>query len=63
MSFNNFLAAYGQSDFRMNGYLQNVFNFATTNTGILRGSFTLNSTYINADEFMSETEVATTNYY
>lgn len=61
MSFNNFLAAYGQSDFRMNGYLQNVFNFAATNTGVLRGSFTLNSNYINADEFMSETGVATTN--
>lgn len=60
MSFNNFLAAYGQSDFRMNGYLQNVFNFATTNTDILRGSFTLNSTYINADEFMSKTGVSTT---
>lgn len=61
MTFNNFLAAYGQSDFRMNGYLQNVINFATTNTGVLRGSFKLNSTYINADEFMSETEVASTN--
>lgn len=61
MAFNNFLAAYGQSDFRMNGYLQNVFNFATTKTGILRGSFSLTSTYINADEFMSETEVPTTN--
>jgi AsmA protein len=45
----------------MNGYLQNVFNFATTKTGILRGSFSLTSTYINADEFMSETEVPTTN--
>nr|WP_315150848.1 AsmA-like C-terminal region-containing protein [uncultured Flavobacterium sp.] len=61
MSFHNFLAAYGQSDFRMNGYLQNVLNFATTKTGVLRGAFTLNSTYINADEFMSKTEVATTN--
>ncbi|WP_269226396.1 AsmA-like C-terminal region-containing protein [Flavobacterium eburneipallidum] len=61
MSFNNFLAAYGQSDFRMNGYLQNVFNFVTTNKGILRGSFTLNSNYINADEFMSQTQVNTTN--
>ena len=59
MSFNNFLAAYGQSDFRMNGYLQNVFNFATTDTGVLRGAFTLNSTYINADEFMSTTETST----
>ena len=61
MSFNNFLAAYGQSDFKMNGYLQNVINFATTKTGVLRGSFTLNSTYINADEFMSKTEVAEPN--
>ncbi|MES2575806.1 MAG: AsmA-like C-terminal region-containing protein [Bacteroidota bacterium] len=60
MSFNNFLAAYGQSDFKMDGYLQNVFNFATSKTGVLRGSFILNSTYINADEFMSQTEVSTT---
>jgi len=60
MAFHNFLAAYGQSDFRMNGYLQNVFNFVTTKTGVLRGSFALNSTYINADEFMSKTEVSTT---
>jgi AsmA protein len=55
MSFNNFLAAYGQSDFKMNGYLQNVFNYATTNTGILKGSFTSTSRYINVDEFMSNT--------
>lgn len=53
MSFNTFLASYGQSDFKMNGYLQNVFNFMTSKTGVLRGSFTLNSKYINADEFMS----------
>jgi len=55
MSFNNFLAAYGQSDFRMNGYLQNVFNYATTNTGVLRGSFKVTAKYINIDEFMSST--------
>lgn len=61
MSFHNFLAAYGQSDFRMNGYLQNVFNFVASDNGILRGSFTLNSKYINVDEFMSKTEVTTTN--
>lgn len=60
MSFNNFLAAYGQSDFRLNGYLQNVFNFVTTKTGVLRGAFTLNSTNINADEFMSKTTINTT---
>ncbi|BFM43459.1 hypothetical protein CFS9_21000 [Flavobacterium sp. CFS9] len=60
MSFNNFLAAYGQSDFRLNGYLQNVFNYATTNTGVLKGSFKSTSRYINVDEFMSSTPTNTT---
>ncbi|WP_367770266.1 AsmA-like C-terminal region-containing protein [Flavobacterium sp. WC2421] len=60
MNFNHFLAAYGQSDFKMNGYLQNVFNFLTTKNGVLRGSFILNSKYINADEFMSTTANTTT---
>jgi len=60
MSFNNFLAAYGQSDFKMNGYLQNVFNYVTTKTGVLRGSFKVSSRYINVDEFMSSTPANTT---
>jgi len=59
MSFNNFLAAYGQSDFKMNGYLQNVFNYVTTKTGVLRGSFKVTSRYINIDEFMSSTPANT----
>ena len=53
MTFNSFLATYGQSDLKMNGYLQNVFNFLTTKKGVLRGAFKLNSKYINANEFMS----------
>ena len=59
MSFNNFLAAYGQSDFKMNGYLQNVFNYVTTNTGVLKGKFKSTSRYINVDEFMSNTSAET----
>ncbi|WP_413999396.1 AsmA-like C-terminal region-containing protein [Flavobacterium sp. W1B] len=55
MHFNTFLASYGQSDFKMNGYLQNVFNFIASKNGVLKGSFILNSKYINADEFMSST--------
>ena len=55
MSFNTFLASYGESDFKLNGYLQNVFNFMSSKNGALRGSFTLNSKYINVDEFMSST--------
>lgn len=59
MSFNNFLVAYGQSDFKMNGYLQNVFNYATSKTGILKGSFKVSARYINVDEFMSGTTANT----
>jgi AsmA protein len=58
MSFKTFLASYGESDFKMNGYLQNVFNFMYSKNGALRGSFTLNSKYINVDEFMSSTTKA-----
>ncbi|WKL47235.1 AsmA-like C-terminal region-containing protein [Flavobacterium pectinovorum] len=50
--FNNFIASYGQSDFKMNGYLQNAINYATSKNGILKGAFTVSSRYINADEFM-----------
>ncbi len=57
MSFNTFLAAYGESDFKMNGYLKNVFNFMSSKKGTLRGSFTLNSKFINVGEFMSTTAV------
>jgi len=60
MSFNTFLASYGRSDFKMNGYLKNVFNFMSSKKGTLRGSFTLNSKFINVDEFMSSTTTAST---
>ncbi|HMI07619.1 MAG TPA: AsmA-like C-terminal region-containing protein, partial [Flavobacterium sp.] len=53
MDFNNFLAAYGQSDFRMNGHLQNVINYMLSEKEILKGNFTLDADYINVDEFMS----------
>lgn len=60
MSFNNFLASYGESDFKLNGYLQNVINYVTTDHGVLRGSFYLKSNYLNIDEFMSQTIVSET---
>lgn len=58
MNFNDFIAAYGQSDFKMNGYLQNVIDFVLTNKAILKGSFQLHSNYINVDEFMANTPAA-----
>ena len=51
--FKKFLAAYGQSDFRMGGYLQNAVDYALSNHAVLAGNFTVSANYINADEFMA----------
>lgn len=59
MNFNDFIAAYGQSDFKMNGYLQNVIDFVLTDKAILKGNFQLHANYINVDEFMTQTTAVT----
>lgn len=53
MHFKDFKAVYGQSDFRMNGYMQNVINFVLSEKAVLKGKFSFDSKYINVDEFMS----------
>ena len=55
MWFKNFLATYGQSDFNMDGYMQNVIDYAlsTDNKAVLKGNFNVKANYINADEFMA----------
>lgn len=53
MNFNNFAAVYGKSDFKMNGYMQNVIDFVLSEKGVLKGNFKVNANYINVDEFMS----------
>lgn len=58
MNFNNFNAVYGQSDFKMNGYMQNVIDFVLSQNAVLKGNFTLTSNYINVNEFMPKTEVS-----
>lgn len=57
MNFNNFNAIYGQSDLKMNGYMQNVIDFVLSQKAVLKGNFTLTSSYINIDEFMPKAEV------
>jgi len=56
MNFNEFKATYGQSDFKMNGFMQNVIDFVLTDKAVLKGNFTLHSDFINVDEFMATTE-------
>ncbi|CAM3341783.1 AsmA-like C-terminal domain-containing protein [Flavobacterium longum] len=53
MDFSNFIANYGQSDFTMNGQMANVINFALSDREVLKGKFSFDSRFINADEFMS----------
>jgi len=51
MWFDNFLATYGTSDFRLKGWLRNTINYILSQGGTLTGSFELNSNKINIDEF------------
>lgn len=60
MNFNEFKATYGESDFKMNGFLQNVIDFMLTDKAILKGNFNLQSDFINVDEFMTATETTST---
>ena len=53
MWFKHFNASYGQSDFKLDGYLQNVINYALTNDAVLKGNFKWESKYLNVDEFMA----------
>lgn len=55
MNFSNFVASYGQSDFKMNGYLQNVIHFVLSDREVLKGKFILASNFLNVDEFMTGT--------
>lgn len=53
MNFRDFKANYGQSDFLMNGYMENVINFALSDSEILKGTFTVESNLIQLNEFMA----------
>lgn len=53
MNFNNFSAIYGQSYFKMDGYMQNGIDFVLSEKGVLKGNFNINANYINIGEFMS----------
>ncbi|MCD0489119.1 AsmA family protein [Pedobacter sp. MC2016-14] len=52
MNFEEFKATYGSSDFKLNGALRNVINYALNDKAKLTGTFKLESDKIAADEFM-----------
>lgn len=51
MWFDKFLAVYGKSDLRLDGYLENVINYILSENGTLKGNFNLSSNFISLDEF------------
>lgn len=53
MNFTNFMATYGKSDFKMNGYMENVINFALSENQVLKGSFKVESDFIQVNEFLT----------
>jgi AsmA protein len=60
MRFDEFIASYGQSDFKLNGNLNNVINYVLNDKAKLSGNFKLSSNKILADEFMVYAEPAPT---
>lgn len=52
MKFDEFKASYGQSDFQLDGQLDNMINYVLNDKAKLTGKFKLMSKTINADEFM-----------
>ena len=53
MFFDKFTAAYGKSDFALNGHLINTINYFLESKGTLHGTFNLKSKLINVNEFMA----------
>ena len=60
MWFDEFKANYGNSDFALNGYLNNVINYALKDDEPLKGNFILKSNSIITDEFMAYADSSST---
>jgi len=54
--FEKFLAKYGASDIRLDGYLNNVVNYVLAKNQKLKGNFKFNSNHLLVDEFMANTK-------
>ncbi|MCK5028520.1 MAG: AsmA family protein [Bacteroidales bacterium] len=57
LELKSFDSEIGESDFHLNGKIENYIPYALSD-GTLRGDFKFTSSYINANEFMTETEEA-----
>lgn len=56
MWFDSFKASYGKTGIVLNGYLNNVVNYAMQKNAPLQGNFTFTSNHVDADEFAAFAE-------
>ena len=61
MKFDQFTGTYGKSSINVNGNLDNVLHYVMANKRSINGNFTIQSNYIDADEFMVFNTPTTTN--
>ena len=60
MWFDSFEASYGQSDFKLGGYINNAINYVLGRDSTVKGSFNLQSDQINANQFSSASTTSST---
>lgn len=52
LNFDKFVAQYGRNELSVKGYINNIINYLTLDTDILKGNFDIHSRKINVNDFM-----------
>lgn len=60
LNFDRFVAQYGNNEISIKGYINNIINYLTLNTDVLKGRFNLHSKKITLDDFMAFSAPTTT---
>lgn len=53
LNFDKFVTQYGNNEISIKGYINNIINYLTLNSDVLKGRFDLRSKKINLDDFMA----------
>lgn len=53
LNFDNVITQYGNNEINIKGFINNIINYLTTNTDVLKGKFDIRSKKININDFMA----------
>ncbi|TDQ77060.1 AsmA family protein [Sphingobacterium yanglingense] len=53
LNFDKFVAQYANNELSVKGYINNIINYLTLDTDVLKGNFDIHSRKINLDDFMA----------